>query len=192
MEMALANPPLADQNRRIAEAIRELGPRIARFVRRRVSADDAEDILQDVYADLVEVTRALAPIDELGAWLYRVARNRIIDRSRKRRPEQFPESPADGERWEDMLPSPDGGPDAAYARRIVLDEIALALEELPEEQRAVFIAHEIEGESFKDIAAETGVAVSTLLSRKHYAVRFLRRRLRDIYEEFLTSLRSSR
>ena len=115
---------------------------------------------------------------------------RIIDRSRRRRPEQFPDSSADGERWEDTLPSPDGRPDAAYVRRVVLDEIALALEELPEEQRAVFIAHEIDGRSFKDIAAEAGVSVNTLLSRKHYAVQFLRRRLKDIYEELLTLLRS--
>lgn len=190
MEMALANPPLAEQNRRIAAAIRELGPRIARFVRRRVSADDAEDILQEVFSDLVEAARAFTPIDELSAWLYRVARNRIIDRSRKQRPEQFPESLAHGERWEDTLPSPDDGPDATYARRVVLDEIAHALEELPEEQRAVFIAHEIDGRSFKDIAAETGVTVNTLLSRKHYAVQFLRRRLRDLYEELLALTRS--
>lgn len=187
----MANPPLVDQNRRIADAIRDLRPRIARFVRRRASADDAEDILQDVFSDLVEAARALTPIDELGAWLYRVARNRIVDRSRKRRPEQFPEASGDGERWEDTLPSHEAGPDAAYVRRVVLDEIDLALEELPEAQRAVFIAHEIEGRSFKDIAAETGIGVNTLLSQKHYAVQFLRRRLKDVYEEYLSLLRST-
>jgi RNA polymerase sigma factor (sigma-70 family) len=185
--MALADPRrVADQNRRIADAIREVGPRIARFVRRRVSANDAEDVLQDVFSELVEAARALTPIDELAAWLFQVARNRIIDRSRKQRPEQFPESLEDGERWEDTLPSRDAGPDAAHASRVVLEEIALALEELPEEQRTVFVAHEIDGRSFKEIAAETGVSVNTLLSRKHYAVQFLRRRLRDIYDEFLT------
>lgn len=180
------NRPLADQNRGIADAIRNLRPRIASFVRRRVAADEVEDIVQDVFAELVEAYRMVTPIEEVGAWLFRVARNRIIDRARKQRPQQFPEPQEgeDGGRWEDTLPSPELGPDAIYARRVLIEEIALALEELPDEQREVFIAHEIEGRSFKEIAAETGIGVNTLLSRKHYAVAFLRRRLKDIYQEF--------
>lgn len=182
--------PLAEQNRRIVDAIRELRPRIAGFVRRRVAAEDVEDVVQDVFSELVEAYRVVTPIEEIGAWLFRVARNRIIDRSRKQQPQQFPELPDGRERWEDTLPSPELGPDAAYARRILLDEVALALAELPDEQRDVFIAHEIEGRSFKRIAADTGIGVNTLLSRKHYAVAFLRLRLRDIYDEFFELLRS--
>lgn len=185
----MAGPrPLADQNRRIADAIRDVRPRLAKFVRQRVAPADVEDVLQDVFSELVEAYRVLTPIEEVGAWLFRVARNRIIDRFRERAPEQFPVSEhEDGARWEETLPSPDAGPDAIYARRVMLDEVAVALAELPEEQRDVFIAHELDGRSFKAIAVETGVSVNTLLSRKRYAVVFLRRRLKALYDEFLTS-----
>ncbi len=150
---------------------------------------DAEDILQDVLFELVEATRAMRPIEQIGAWLVRVARNRIIDRFRTQRHDRSTSEPAaqsDGERvlLEDLLPARDGGPEAAYARGVLLNELAAALDELPTEQRFVFVAHELEGRSFKDLAAETGLSVNTLLARKHYAVRRLRRRLQAIHAMF--------
>jgi RNA polymerase sigma factor (sigma-70 family) len=152
-----------------------------RFIRRRVADPrDAEDILQDVFSKLVEANRLLMPIDHLTGWLFRVARNRIIDLFRRKA-----SAPVDDDLLplEDLLPSPDAGPDAAYAHNVLVDEIAAAIDELPEEQRAVFVAHELEGESFSEIAARTGVNLNTLLSRKHYAVRRLRQRLQSIYDE---------
>jgi RNA polymerase sigma factor (sigma-70 family) len=140
----------------------------------------------------------LTPIEEVGRWLVRVARNRIIDRFRKQQRAPFPleGTPAtqdeDFVRWEELLPSPDAGPEAAYARRILLDELAAALDELPENQREVFLAHEVEGRSFKELAAETGISLNTLLSRKHYAVTYLRARLQDIYREFRNAWGSNR
>jgi len=181
----------AEQNRRIAGVIQREGRLLFRFIRRRVKDQgDAEDILQDVFYELTEAFRLMQPIEQAGAWLYRVARNRMIDRFRKKRPEAF-ETPVDesGEemlRFEDLLPSPEGGPEAVYARKVLLEELDAALEELPKEQREVFVAHEIEGRSFKELAAETGVSVNTLLSRKRYAVLHLRRRLQAIHEEFRT------
>jgi RNA polymerase sigma factor (sigma-70 family) len=130
----------------------------------------------------------MQPIEQVGAWLFRVARNRIIDRFRKKRPEALPKSSRSEDEtldWEEMLPSPDAGPDAIYARSVLIEELEVALDELPKEQREVFLAHEIEGRPFKDLAAETGVSVTTLLSRKHYAVLYLRKRLRAIYDEFV-------
>jgi RNA polymerase sigma factor (sigma-70 family) len=180
----------ADQNRRIADMVEREGRRLHEFIRRRVDNQvDAEDILQDVFYEFVEAFRLMKPIEQASAWLYRVARNRIIDRFRKKRPVAFGELPAAaGEeetiRFEDLLPSPDAGPEAAYARGVLLEELDAALEELPEEQRDVFIAHEMEGRSFKDLAEETGLSINTLLSRKRYAVLHLRRRLRAIYDEF--------
>jgi RNA polymerase sigma factor (sigma-70 family) len=132
----------------------------------------------------------MKPVEQAGAWLYRVARNRMIDRFRKKQPEPFgevPEGADEGMRFEDLLPSPDDGPEAAYARGVLLDELQAALEELPEEQRAVFVGHEVDGRSFKQIAADTGVSVNTLLSRKRYAVLHLRQRLKAIYQEFKTT-----
>jgi RNA polymerase sigma factor (sigma-70 family) len=182
----------SEQNRRIGEVIQREGRKLLRFIRRRVKDQtDAEDILQEVFYELTEAYRLMKPIEEAGAWLYRVARNRIIDRFRKKQPEPFGAAVPDGEdeglRWEDLLPSPDAGPEAAYARAVLLDELAAALEELPEEQREVLLAHEMEGRSFKQIAGETGVSVNTLLSRKRYAVLHLRRRLKAIYEELKTT-----
>jgi RNA polymerase sigma factor (sigma-70 family) len=169
-----------ERDQRIAEVVRREGSRLRNFIRRRVAdPGDAEDVLQEVYSELVEANRLLMPIEHLTGWLFTVARNRITDLFRKRRPED--------ERLglEDLLPSPDAGPDAVYRRNVVLDAIEDALDELPPEQREVFLAHEIEGRSFKEMAAETGVGVNTLLSRKRYAVLHLRERLRDVYEDFV-------
>jgi len=155
---------------------RESG-RLTRFIRRRVAdVADAEDILQEVFSELVELTRMRQPIEEVGAWLFSVARHRIIERFRKRRPTVSTSDPVGTDEgrpllFEEVLPANDGGPDAA-------------IEELPAEQRFVFEAHELEGRSFKELAAETGLSVNTLLSRKHYAVRRLRRRLRAIHTMF--------
>jgi RNA polymerase sigma factor (sigma-70 family) len=163
--------------------------RLLRFIRRRVpDPRDAEDILQDVFCELVEANRLLMPIDHVTAWLFRVARNRITDLFRKRKPEPFSSAAATDEdteqlRLEDLLPSPDEGPDALYARGVLLEELEAALDELPAEQREVFVAHELEGRSFKQMAAETGVNINTLLSRKRYAVLHLRERLQIIYDE---------
>lgn len=186
------DPTTTEQDQRIAETIRHEEPRLRRFVRARVAdADDVEDILQDVFYELVEAYRLMRPIEEVGAWLLRVARNRIIDRFRKKRPERFtqrvlpPSNDEDVVAWEDLLPSPEAGPDAVFARRILLEELDAALDELPKEQRDVFLAHEVEGRSFKELAAESGLSVNTLLSRKHYAVRKLRQRLQAIYDEFM-------
>jgi RNA polymerase sigma factor (sigma-70 family) len=170
-----------EQDARISEVVRREQSRLRRFIRRRVrDPADAEDILQDVFSKLVEANRLLMPIDHVTGWLFRVARNRIVDLFRKRRPE----AGEDLLELEEMLPSPDAGPEALYARNVLLDELELAIDELPEEQRSVFVAHEFEGRSFKEIAAQTGVNVNTLLSRKRYAVRYLRERLKAIYEEF--------
>ena len=183
---------MAEQDQRLTETIGREQGRLRNFIRRRVSDEsDAEDILQDVFYELIEAYRLTKPIEQVGSWLYRVARNRIVDRFRKKRPENFSsiaqESQAeDGDLLsiEDMLPSPDAGPEAQYARGILLDEMEAALDELTQDQREVFIAHEFEGRSFKEISAATGVSVNTLISRKHNAVVHLRRRLQSIYEDF--------
>jgi RNA polymerase sigma factor (sigma-70 family) len=186
----VANPveQRGEQNRRISEVIQRERRRLLNFIRKRVGDQgDAEDILQDVFYELTEAYRLMHPVEQVGAWLYRVARNRIIDRFRKRRPEARSEVTVETNQpdaLEDLLPSPDAGPDAVYARSVLLEELEAALEDLPENQRAVFIAHEIEGRSFKQLADETGLSVNTLLSRKHYAVLHLRRRLQAIYDEF--------
>jgi RNA polymerase sigma factor (sigma-70 family) len=179
-----------EQDRRISEAIEREQARLRNFIRKRVpNRGDAEDILQEVFYSLVEAYRLMDPIEHVGAWLFRVARNRITDLFRKKKPEAFADAIAiaeDGDKLllEDLLPSPDAGPEAAYARSVLLEELDDALDGLPEEQREVFIAHEIEGRSFKELAAETGLSVNTLLSRKHYAVLHLRRKLQAIYDEF--------
>jgi RNA polymerase sigma factor (sigma-70 family) len=179
-----------EQDRLISEAIAREQARLRNFIRRRVpDRSDAEDILQDVFYELVEAYRLMKPIEQVGAWMFRVARNRITDLFRKKRPESLQDQPVslmDSEMFtfEELLPSPDGGPAAAYTRSVLLEELDNALDELPAEQREVFIAHEIEGRSFKELAAETGVGVNTLISRKHYAVMHLRERLRSIYDEF--------
>ena len=179
-----------EQNRQISETIVREQARLRNFIRRRVpDRGDAEDVLQDVFSELVQAYRLMRPIEQAGAWLYRVARNRITDLFRKKKPEALADQRvlvADDEALtlEDLLPSKDGGPEEAYLRAVLMEELEEALDELPDDQREVFMAHEFEGRSFAEIAAETGVSVNTLLSRKHYAVLHLRRRLESIYEEF--------
>jgi len=181
---------MTQQDQRITETVSRDEPRLRNFIRRRVADPrDAEDILQDVFYELVEANRLLMPIEHVTAWLFRVARNRITDLFRKKKPVAFSDSFVEGEEGEmlqieDLLPSPEAGPEAVTFRNELLDELELALDELPAEQREVFVAHELEGRSFKELAAETGASVNTLLSRKRYAVLHLRERLRSIYDEF--------
>ena len=178
------------QDRRISETVKRERSRLRSFIRSRVpDPRDAEDILQDVFYELVEANRLLMPIEHVTGWLFRVARNRITDLFRKAKPESFGDTAGveqEGEllQLEDLLPSPDAGPEALYTRGVLLDALEAAIDELPEEQREVFVAHELFGRSFKEMAAETGVSVNTLLSRKRYAVLRLRERLQDIHDEF--------
>jgi RNA polymerase sigma factor (sigma-70 family) len=182
---------MINQDLQISAIIAEERSRLLNFIRRRVpDPRDAEDILQEVFYELVEANRLLMPIEHVTGWLFRVARNRITDLFRKKKPESFSDMAVADEddkllQLEDLLPSPDAGPEALYARRVLLNELELAVNELPEEQRAVFVGHELEGRSFKEMAAETGVNVNTLLSRKRYAVLQLRERLQSIYDEFM-------
>ncbi|SRR5882762_533528 len=181
---------MAEQDHQISEAINREQARLRNFIRKRVAdPGDAEDILQEVFYELVEAYRMMKPVEQVTAWLFRVARNRITDLFRKRKPQLLADAPdavtEDGEtlRLEDLLPSLEAGPEAAYARSVLLEELEAALDELPEDQREVFIAHELMGYSFKELAAQTGISVNTLLSRKHYAVLQLRERLQAIYDE---------
>jgi len=173
-------------NDRITQVVERERSGLLRFIRRHVpDPADAEDILQDVFYELVEANRLLMPIDHVTAWLFRVARNRIVDLFRKKKPERGSAMAEDDEvRWEELLPSPDAGPEALYARHLLLEEMEAALAELPREQREVFVAHELEGKSFKQMALESGVPINTLLSRKRSAVLQLRERLRDAAESF--------
>jgi RNA polymerase sigma factor (sigma-70 family) len=181
---------MTEQDRRISEIVAEQRSRLRNFIRRRVpDPADAEDIVQEVFYELVEANRLLMPIEHVTGWLFRVARNRITDLFRKKRPETFSDASVedeDGEglQIEDLLPSPDAGPEALYVRNLLLDELELALDELPDEQREIFVAHELEGRSFKELSAESGVSLNTLLSRKRYAELHLRERLQSIYDEF--------
>jgi RNA polymerase sigma factor (sigma-70 family) len=182
---------MTEQDRNISEVVAEERPRLRNFIRRRVPNEaDVEDLLQEVFYELVEANRLLMPIEHVTGWLFRVARNRITDLFRKKRPENFSDAAVedeDGEllRIEDLLPSPDAGPEALYFSSVLLDELEFALDELPDEQREVFVAHELEGRSFKELSAESGVSVNTLLSRKRYAVLHLRERLQTIHDEFM-------
>jgi RNA polymerase sigma factor (sigma-70 family) len=189
-DLAMANPVERDQqDRQIAEAVEREGPRLRSFIRRRVEdLRDAEDVLQEVFYELTEAYRGLRPAEEMTAWLFRVARNRITDLFRRRKTvslnEDIGDDDAGAATWQDLLPSPDAGPDAIFARQVLLEELEDAIAELPENQRNVFIAHEVLGRSFQEIAAGTGVGINTLLSRKRYAVLHLRSRLREIAEDF--------
>lgn len=190
MDGPVSTSAMTEQERQIAEIVAKERPRLRNFIRRRVAdPSDVEDIVQDVFYRLVEANRLLMPIEHVTGWLFSVARNRITDLFRKKRPESFSDQAIENEEGEmlaieDLLPSPDAGPEALYFRNALLDELELAIEELPEEQREVFVAHELEGRSFKEMAQESGVSMNTLLSRKRYAMLALRERLQDIYNEF--------
>jgi RNA polymerase sigma factor (sigma-70 family) len=179
---------IIEQDRLISDALERDKPRLRSFIRKHIAdSNEAEDVLQDVFYELIEAYRLMKPVEHVTAWLFRVARNRMVDLFRRKKPKSL-NTPAsaetDADTLEDLLPSNDAGPDAAYARSLLLDALEEALEELPEAQREVFIAHELMGQSFKDISAETGLSVNTLLSRKRYAVLHLRQRLQSIYENF--------
>ncbi len=180
---------MSDQDRQVSEIVAEERSRLRDFIRRRVpDPADAEDIVQEVFYELVEANRLLMPIEHVTGWLFRVARNRITDLFRKRKAVTFSDAAVADEngellRIEDLLPSPEAGPEALYARKVLLDELELALDELPREQREVFVAHELEGRSFKELSAASGVNLNTLLSRKRYAVLHLRARLQSIHDE---------
>ena len=182
--------PSIETDRTISEIIAEERSRLRNFIRRRVADPaDAEDIAQDVFYELVEANRRLMPVEHVTAWLFRVARNRITDLFRKKKPYTFSDASEEDEegevlRMEDLLPSPDAGPEALYVRRALLEEVRHALDELSPEQREIFVAHELEGRSFREMSAESGVGINTLLSRKRYAVMHLRKRLQKIYDEF--------
>lgn len=184
--------PMTEQDQRISEAVDSEYTRLRTFIRKRVvDPGEAEDILQDVFFELVEAYRTMKPVEQVTAWLFRVARNRIIDLFRQKKREALRNEPAaitddaEAPQWDDLLPSPDAGPEEAYIRGVLLEELDAALDELPGEQREVLVAHELMGYSFKEIAAQTGVSLNTLLSRKHYAVLHLRQRLQAIYDELL-------
>jgi RNA polymerase sigma factor (sigma-70 family) len=193
MDQALRVIELTSEDQRIAEAVGREQKRLRSFIRKRVAdIDEAEDILQDVFYELVEATRLMKPIEHVSAWLFRVARNRITDLFRTKKAHVSTDSPAAmaGDEllaFGDFLPSPDAGPEAALAHQVLLEELDAAVDELPDDLRDVFVAHELEGRSFKELAAETGLSVNTLLGRKHYAVLRLRRRLQAIHDEFRTA-----
>lgn len=188
--LVAAEPERDQQDRRFLEVVERERPRLRNWIRRRLAdPTEVEDVLQDVFFEFVQADRLLSPIEDVGAWLYRVARNRVTDLFRKRKPEALADHVVAGEAGEapsleDLLPSAEAGPEAIYARSILVEELADSLEALPAEQREVFLAHEIEGLSFKEISALTGASVNTLISRKRYAVLQLRRRLQAIYEDF--------
>jgi RNA polymerase sigma factor (sigma-70 family) len=179
---------IIEQDQLISEAMERDRPRLRSFIRKHVTdTSEAEDILQDVFYELLEAYRLMKPIEHVTAWLFRVARNRIVDLFRRTKSSSLNDpvsAEQGGDTLEDLLPSEDAGPEAAYARNLLLDALDEALEELPEVQREVFIAHELMGRSFKEISAETGLSVNTLLSRKHYAVLHLRERLQSIHENY--------
>jgi len=192
MDALVAINAMSGQDRRISEIVAQEGARLRNFIRKRVPNEaDAEDLLQEVFYELIQAYRLMEPVERWSAWMFQVARNRIIDLFRKKKLESIETGPVAASEegdplfLEDVLPSPDAGPAAAYVRTVLLNEIEEALEELPKEQRDAFMAHEIEGESFKEMAARTGATVNALISRKHYAVLHLRRRLQAIYDGFV-------
>ncbi|MGF6413200.1 RNA polymerase sigma factor [Paraburkholderia sp. 31.1] len=190
MEPPPTSHPMTDRDSDITATVVRERTRLVNFIRRRIrDPDDAEDILQDVFHEFVQAYRLPAPIEQASAWLFRAARNRIIDRFRKKKEQPLTdlseaEDDASGEYRLDLtLPAHDAGPEALYARAVLLKALQDALDELPPNQREVFIAHELEGRSFKDMVAESGVTLNTLLARKRYAVLHLRARLQAIYDE---------
>ena len=189
MDTLLPPAGVTEQDRLLTEVVASERGRLLRFIRRYLAdEDDAEDILQEVFYELVDAYRLMKPIEQLGAWLTRVARNRIIDRFRRRttRAPAIPEITLGEEQplWEELLPAENASPEEAFAREVLLDQLELAILELPQEQRRIFIAHEFEGKSFKELADELGVSINTLLARKHAAVKRLRQRLLAIYQDY--------
>ncbi len=175
---------MAEQDQRISEVVKREQSRLRNFIRRRVADPrDADDILQDVFYRFVEANRLLMPIDHITGWLFRVARNRIVDLFREKKMASLDDNDAESLSFEELLPASDAGPEEAYMRSVLLDELASAIAALSKEQRDVFVSHELEGRSFKEMSAATGVSVNTLLARKRYAVLRLRERLREVYEE---------
>jgi RNA polymerase sigma factor (sigma-70 family) len=193
MEQPPPTNPMIDRDSDITATVLRERTKLGNFIRRRVrDPSDAEDILQDVLHEFVQAYRLPEPIEQVSAWLFRVARNRIIDRFRKKKEQPLSETAGtsdnadavdDEYRLDLALPSHDAGPEAAYARSVLLAALQHALDELPENQRDIFVAHEIEGRSFKELASESGVALNTLLARKRYAVLHLRARLQAVYDE---------
>jgi RNA polymerase sigma factor (sigma-70 family) len=183
---------VAAQDREIASTVQRERGRLLAFIRRRIAdAAEAEDVLQDALYELVRAYRMMQPVEQAGAWLTRVARNRLIDRFRSTRPEALAdqgsargENDEDGA-FEDLLPAEDDGPESAVMRELLLEEIEIGLGELSPEQREVFVAHEIDGLSFRELSARSGVSVNTLLSRKRYAVQHLQQRLRAAWDDWL-------
>jgi RNA polymerase sigma factor (sigma-70 family) len=179
---------IIEQNRLISDAMERDQPRLRSFIRKHIAdSNEAEDILQDVFYELIEAYRMMKPVEHVTAWLFRVARNRMVDLFRRKKPNSLNtpvSAETDADTLEDLLPSSDAGPEAAYARNLLLDALEEALEELPAAQREVFVSHELMGQSFKDISAETGLSINTLLSRKRYAVLHLRKRLQSICESY--------
>jgi RNA polymerase sigma factor (sigma-70 family) len=190
MKHAPSSWTIIEQDELLSQAIERDEPRLRSFIRKNVAdTTEAEDILQDVFYELLQTYRLMKPVEHVTAWLFRVARNRMIDFFRRRKPDSLnqpvsAEEDGDTLLLEDLLPSSEAGPEADYARSLLLDALEDALEELPQAQREVFIAHEVDGISFKELSAETGISVNTLISRKHYAVLHLRKRLQTIYEDF--------
>lgn len=181
------NPLTLAQDEFLARAVEQNRSRLRSFIRKRVAdPGEVEDILQDVFYELIEAYRMMKPIEHVTAWLFRVTRNRIIDLFRRDRPSSLSnpgrEEDESGDTLEDLLPSPDSGPEAAYARELLLEALESAIDELPGSQREVFVGHELMGKSFKEMSAESGASINTLLSRKRYAVLHLRKRLQTIYE----------
>jgi len=192
MDAALTDPLIAAaQDREIASTVQRERGRLLAFIRRRIAdAAEAEDVLQEALYELVLAHRMMQPVQQAGAWLTRVARHRIIDRFRKHKPQPLADRRAaqgeePDEAFEDLLPAPDGGPESAVIRELLLGEIEAALGELPPEQREVFVAHELDGLSFRELSARSGVSVNTLLARKRYAVLHLQRRLRAAWDDWL-------
>lgn len=181
---------MTQHDREITATVRRERPRLSNFIRRRVrNSADADDILQEVLFEFVEAYHLPAPIERASAWLFRVARNRVIDLFRKKREQSLDEmageaAAQDGEhRLDLLLPAADDSPESAYARSVLLAELQLALDALPADQREVFVAHELDGVSFKQMASSSGVPMNTLLARKRYAVLHLRQSLQSIYDQ---------
>jgi len=183
------------QNQSIQETVQKESPRLLNFIRKRIpDADDAEDILQDVFYQFVESYRLMKPIEEVTAWLFTVARNKITDRFRKKKPESLEKQllfnrEEEGEMLNlaDILPSSNASQDMVMLRTAAMEELEDALDDLPKEQREVFMLHEIDGKNFKEISEITGASINTLLSRKRYAVLFLRERLKELYKELINN-----